>query len=148
MGINSLGTGPIKDAPFSVKISAGERDDSKWDLAWEDAQVVAGEEKKFTARAKDNQGNFLTTGGANLTGKLTGPTSPAVSVADNGDGSYEVKYLIEKTGDYKIALAAGSHNLGEKNVTCVPSTFSGANSVASGPGIKDAKIGILKKETK
>lgn len=88
----------------------------------------------------------MTTGGANLNGILVGASSPAVHIADHDDGSYEIRYTIEKAGNYQFKLASGSHSLGEKNVTCVPSSFSGAHSVATGPGISEATIGMKKKE--
>lgn len=88
----------------------------------------------------------MTTGGANLNGTLLGASSPAVHIVDHGDGSYEVRYTIEKAGNYQFKLASGSHSLGEKNVTCVPASFSGAHSVASGPGISEATIGMNEKK--
>jgi hypothetical protein len=115
----------------------------------EGAIVTAGEERKFEMRAKDKFGNYCNTGGAkNVSGKLTPQAgqdhSPQVFVKDLGNGTYEVKHVIEKTGPYKLDMFAGPNNknIGNSKVKCIPAAACGKNSVASGDGIAKAKVGM------
>lgn len=68
---------------------------------------------------------------------------PKLHVKDNGNGQYDLSFVIEKTGPYKINLTAGPNNrpVGESKVTCIPAEACGKNSVASGPGISAATVG-------
>lgn len=147
-----FGVGSIKNAPFTVNVSAGEIDYENWDINWgalgpDGAVVVAGEERKFQIKAKDRFGNPVTLGGCKVSGKLT-PTGgqdhhPAVKVVDLGNGAYEISHVVEKVGPYKIELFAGPQNkaIGDSKVKCIPAEACGKNSVASGEGISKAKIG-------
>jgi hypothetical protein len=55
--LSRAGVGPIKHAPFSVNVTAGEIDHDNWEINWgklgpDGAVVVAGEERKFEMRAR------------------------------------------------------------------------------------------------
>jgi len=145
------GTGEIKNAPFSVVVSAGAVDASQfgWDGLELDSEgrrvVVAGTTDSFTVTAKDGEGNQLSTGGLKVAGKIDGPAPVDVATQDGNDGTYALSYTPTKVGDYQFAVnldgtAIGGHQ-NPFPLLVVPAAPNGAHSVASGPGLSAAVVG-------
>jgi len=61
------------------------------------------------------------------------------------DGTYEVSYTPVKVGDYKLDMKVGGQPVGGKknpvSLRVIPANVDGSNCVASGPGVKKAKVG-------
>jgi len=67
-----------------------------------------GELMLFKIFSCDEFGNPLVIGGDIYDVKVAGPTTPNVLATDNGDGTYQVKYLPNKSGSYLIYITLHS----------------------------------------
>jgi len=146
------GTGPIKNSPFNVAVAPGKADlnNFKWDGLELDAQgrrvVVAGTTDHFTVTAHDGQGNRLTSGGLGVNGQISGgPAEVKVATKDNNDGSYKLEYTPTKIGQYQFLVRVDSTPIGGHTnpfpLLVIPAGAKGSNSIASGPGLKNAEVG-------
>jgi hypothetical protein len=146
------GTGPIKNSPFNVAVAPGKADlnNFKWDGLELDAQgrrvVVAGTTDHFTVTAHDGQGNRLTSGGLAVNGQISGgPAAVQVNTHDQRDGSYKLEYTPTKVGQYQFLVRVDSTPIGGHTnpfpLLVIPAAAKGSNSIASGPGLKNAEVG-------
>jgi hypothetical protein len=100
----------------------------------------------FVPHPQDKHGNYVKLGGVNVAGLLNplehgNNHKPKLVVKDQGNGQYDISFVIEKVGPYEIALTGNNRPLGKSKVTCIPAEACGKNSVASGAGIRAATIG-------
>ncbi|XP_061582652.1 filamin-B-like isoform X1 [Cololabis saira] len=80
------------------------------------------------------------TGGLGLT--VEGPTEAKIECSDNGDGTCSVSYLPSEPGDYLVnILFENVHIPGSPFRADVQMPFDPSKVVASGPGLKRAKVG-------
>ncbi|XP_069025647.1 filamin-B isoform X3 [Embiotoca jacksoni] len=80
------------------------------------------------------------TGGLGLT--VEGPTEAKIECSDNGDGTCSVSYLPTEPGDYLVnILFEGVHIPGSPFRADVQMPFDPSKVVASGSGLKRAKVG-------
>jgi hypothetical protein len=112
----------------------------------ENKVLVAGVQDEFTITAKDVFGNPLTTGGLDVKGTLKGRTNVPVMAVDNGDGTYSVSYRPTVVGDYELSVKVGGQPVGgvKKHpipLLVIPGDVNGANSIADGDGLDEARIG-------
>jgi filamin len=142
----------IKDAPFTVTVSEGDVDLSRF--VWEGLEldgegrnvVVAGHTESFTVIARDRFDNRITKGGLAIKGVVSnGPADVKVTVTDNNDGSYKLEYTPTKAGNYQLAVSLQDKLIGgSKNpfpLLCIPAEPHGPTSVASGDGTKKGVAG-------
>jgi hypothetical protein len=54
-----------------------------------------------------------------------------------------VEYSVEKTGPHKLSLKANDNDIGNRGVNVSPSGADGTHSIAFGPGISEATVGML-----
>jgi len=77
--------------------------------------------------------------------KVEGPHHVDANVADKHDGSYEVSYTPTKIGKYTLGVDVNGTPIGGgKNpfpVLVIAAPPSGANSIATGPGLSNAQVG-------
>lgn len=147
------GTGEIKDAPFTVTVSAGAPDlnNFDWDGLELDSEgrrvVVAGTTDSFTVTAKDGYGNRITNGGLKVKGNISnGPGAVDVNTNDKNDGSYVLSYTPTLVGQYQFAVDVDGTLIGGGKANpfpllVIPADANGANSIAYGPGVEKATVG-------
>jgi len=118
---DSNGTGEVKGGPFKVAVSPGKVDARHTIAKGEGTKAAkAGQHTPLTVVSKDEFDNPLTTGGANLKGKLrhlpTGEELP-VSVVDNGDGTYALDYTPTKAGTYQMDITLDDQHIKDSPLT-------------------------------
>jgi len=94
---------PIKDAPFRVNVqSAG----------WPPNTTI--EDYEFVVRVRDQRNKEIKEGGEDIKVEVTGPSGKVpVSLTDNKNGTYTVRYNATKSGNYAVAvLLKGEHVVG------------------------------------
>ena len=87
-----------------VNVRPGDTDPSYTELVGV-TNAEAGQTASFTVFLKDSGGNQQATGGDSVTISFEGPEevpSNQISVLDNDDGSYSVKFKIYKVGSYEL----------------------------------------------
>lgn len=141
---------PIKDMPVSITVLPGrfnplECSMEGLDLDSEGRRIVtAGVTDRFKVTAKDAFGNQIQEGGLNVEGVLGGTAEVPVMSVDNGDGTYEITYTPTKAGPYQLEMKIEGQPMGGKNpfpLLVIPAAPCAANSVASGDGVSQAKVG-------
>jgi len=134
---------PVKDSPFSVMVHAGSPDLNFFDWLIDDSDrvVTVGEVDSFKIQSKDKFGNVTKTGGLDISGLISGASNVPVEVTDNNDGTYTIKYTMEKSGPHKLDLISDGKYFGNKNIVANPGAPSGKHSIVYGDGIKFGKIG-------
>eukprot|EP01125_Pyxidicula_operculata_P021818 TRINITY_DN8667_c0_g1_i1.p1 TRINITY_DN8667_c0_g1~~TRINITY_DN8667_c0_g1_i1.p1 ORF type:complete len:745 (-),score=216.17 TRINITY_DN8667_c0_g1_i1:63-2297(-) len=99
----SLGGVPIKDAPFHVNVSSA---------GWPQNTVI--EDYEFLIRVRDKRNKEVHEGGEDVVVKVAGPNGDVpVSLTDNKNGTYTVKYNASHKGQYSVSvLLKGDHVVG------------------------------------
>lgn len=87
------------------------------------------------------------TGGLGLT--VEGPTEAKIECSDNGDGTCSVSYLPTEPGDYLVnILFEEVHIPGSPFKADIQMPFDPSKVVASGAGLKRAKVRVWRAEPK
>jgi len=148
---------PIKDMPVSVSVLPGRFSPMECtfdglDLDGNGRRIVtAGKTDTFNVIAKDANGNQLQEGGLNIEGILGGTADVSVMCADNGDGTYSVSYTPTLVGPYQLEVKVEGQTIGGgKNpfpILVISGAADASRSIASGPGLTEAKIGEVNQFT-
>uniref|UniRef100_A0A6B2KXF2 Calponin-homology (CH) domain-containing protein n=1 Tax=Arcella intermedia TaxID=1963864 RepID=A0A6B2KXF2_9EUKA len=141
---------PISNSPIDVTILPGAPNllSFSWDGLELDADgrrvVVAGEEDSFVITARDGFGNQLNGGGLDVQGVVSGG-DVQVNTIDNGNGTYTLAYVPEKTGLYTCSVEVGGQKIGGASnpfpFMVIPASPSAEHTVAYGNGVEKAQIG-------
>jgi len=104
----AFGTGDVQGAPFSVSVAPGAPSASYTFAEGPGlSNATAGLRTPVKVFLRDEFSNTLTLGGVPITGQLksqeTGEVVP-VSVVDNGNGTFDLSYDIEKAGEYELNI--------------------------------------------
>jgi len=139
----ALGGANVRDAPFKVTVDAGAAVAANCSADGDGLRtVVAGETGDFTVTVRDGAHNVRAAGGDPVGAKFTaGPdTALAVSVADNGDGTYAGSYVPTVVGDYTLGVSLGADAIAGSPfaVKVVPAAADAANTTAEGDGTRAA----------
>jgi len=88
---------------------------------------VAGEVNVFWVESYDQYDNIYPFGAQNISVSLSGPGAAEVTVLDLANGTYEVRYVVNATGNHQITILANGVALG--------SPTSPVSDVAAGPAV-------------
>ena len=95
----SMRSGPLRIglvSPYSVSLPGG----------------VQGQTTTITIQLRDQFGNAVTTGGANVLANVTGANPGAAVVADLGTGIYLATYLPQNAGTVQIGITLNGTPIG------------------------------------
>jgi len=117
-----FGKGHAHSSPFTVHVAPGAPSAANTVAFGPGTETAtAGLPALITVETKDDFGNKLLQGGADINGTLSldGSDPITLSVVDNGDGTYSLSYTPEKTGNYVINI-----NLGDTPISNSPIDIS------------------------
>jgi hypothetical protein len=103
------GDAAIKGAPFKINVLPGLASSEYTEATGPGTKsATAGLAAPVIVHTKDQFGNHLKNGGAKIQSTLTKLDDHSlvlpVEVVDNGDGTYALSYIPEKTGDYQLQV--------------------------------------------
>eukprot|EP00698_Gefionella_okellyi_P016092 TRINITY_DN457_c0_g1_i1.p1 TRINITY_DN457_c0_g1~~TRINITY_DN457_c0_g1_i1.p1 ORF type:complete len:4209 (-),score=1181.95 TRINITY_DN457_c0_g1_i1:57-12683(-) len=106
-------------------------------------QAVAGQASNFVVRTRDEYGNVVHRGGAQVAATLLGAEQIAAQIQDNGDGTYRGEYTPTISGTYQLnVLVAGEAVAGSPFIVVAkPGVTSAAHSEATGDGLRASPAG-------
>ena len=156
-GFDSMG--PVTGSPYFVNVAPAVTDAATSELVMTSTVETVDKVASFTIVAKDAFGNQKISGGDFFSVKVFDATgtvvSPAVSITDNGDGSYSCTWTpTTAIKTYEIRVLLGGFHVTGSPVTNVEAiaassvaSFDSSKSVAVGDGLSKAVAGVLSKFT-
>jgi len=129
----------IKNSPYSVVIqgpSAGHSYATGPGVG-EQGGARVGKPAPFKIHAIGSDGKPKPSGGDTFTAKVAGPgNSGPVQIKDNGDGTYDGVYTVDKPGHYVVTVEFEGQGIKNSPYKVLIENGNAANSYAEGPGLE------------
>ena len=108
--VAAIGGQPVVGSPFVVEVEAQDVSLPMCRLSGPGLQgAVAGERATILIEARDERGNRLFNGGAQMGIAIrSGGETLRGKVQDCGDGTYEASYIVERAGPFELSLFLGT----------------------------------------
>ena len=108
--VAAVGGQPVVGSPFIVEVEAQDVSLPMCRLSGPGLQgAVAGERATILIEARDERGNRLFNGGAQMGIAIrSGGETLRGKVQDCGDGTYEASYIVERAGPFELSLFLGT----------------------------------------
>ena len=119
--VAAVGGQPVVGSPFVVNVEAQEVSLPMCRLSGPGLQgAVAGERATILIESRDERGNRLFNGGAQMgIAVRSGGETLRGKVQDCGDGTYEASYIVERAGPFELSLFLGTE-AATYRATCKP----------------------------
>jgi len=108
--VAAVGGQPVVGSPFVVEVEAQDVSLPMCRLSGPGLQgAIAGERATILIEARDERGNRLFSGGAQMGIAIrSGGETLRGKVQDCGDGTYEASYIVERAGPFELSLFLGT----------------------------------------
>jgi len=132
----------IKNSPYSVQIAGPSAGNSYATGPGVEGGARVGKPAPFKVHAVGADGKPKPSGGDHFTANVSGPSSVgAVQLKDNGDGTYDGVYTVDKPGYYVVAIDFDGQGIKNSPFKVLIENGSAANSYAEGPGLEGGMQG-------
>jgi filamin len=128
----------IKDSPFHPLMENANAGNS-----WAEGPGLVGgktgRHNPFKIHAVDADGNPVRVGGDPFVVGISGPDSTIPKITDNGDGTYDVDYVVATPGNYNIDITLHGQHIKDSPFTAlIKPDVDPSKCYAEGPGLQGA----------